>query len=510
MKRIGTTTAIVLLAVLIQLRSYGQQTPAIPPAQEQEQEKEKELPPIRAQCQAAEKEFVKGQNLEIKCDFLLRRDVKLDSEDLTKINDNNFTTVEFSVSEIVSIPNQKDYGIVTVTQTLKPHPELKYGKYFVKPSAGYSYPETKWLERDGRKTLETKIVHKKVNLPAVVFEKVPLLARIDGGEGFQDVVNIGEHIQYTLHIFYEKGAVVFLNDLTPVELDRKYGLRDATRFDNPDLKPFVVINRDDPAKKTEINRRYHAELVYEYRLALYEVSLVKMFEIPSVSVYYTARGDEQVRKLATSPIKIRTNSVLNQDSDFRPLKNIQKSDPDKLRRYGWLPLRVAYAAAALAGLIILYGLLLLLARCVRKIYRTGLLAALTEMKRSATAHINELVFVARFRAQKALIGLIAKPNQDNLQTFIVKLRLYLGVVANIKPNLALSLTVSEFNRKLNVLPAKQSMLSAELGHENLKNANALENAEYLLDEQIGPEDLNVLKQNFAELIRKYEEVGTWS
>jgi len=477
MRRVNSAMAAVLLLAALILPGLNGQQPAEPEAAKKE---EKEMPPLKVQCQAVGREFVKGQNVELRCVFLFKTDVNINFDDLKKISDKNFTLVGFSTTPPTPVPSQKDYSYSILTKVLRPDPELGYGKYPTRLSLGYQYHEVAWKEQDGKKVLQTKVMAKVENLPPIVFEKVSLFARVDGGEGFQDVVNIGEHILYTLHIFYEKNAVIVLNNMSLVELDKKYGVRDATQLDNPDLKPFVVINKDDLGKKRQIDRGYHAELVYEYRIALYEVSLVKMFEVPSINLYYAVRGVNKAIALSTPVTKIRTNSVLNQDSDFRPLKGILKSDPEKSRKLGFWPLRTAYALAALAGLITLIGFLLFLARYLKKIYRTGLRGSLAEVRKSFAIRFGGLRLVARLHTLRVLTMLEEEPNQENLKKFIKALRLYMAVLVRIDVKLALSLTVQEFGLRV--------------------DAEVLENAEYLLDEDITHDDVAILRSRFKELV----------
>lgn len=485
--------AILLLAVLILPGLNGQQAPTPAP---EEKKQEKELPPLKAQCQALEEDFVRGQNVELRCYFLFRNNVNINFDDLKKGLDENFALSKFSITQPTPVPLQKDYSYSVLTEVLRPNPNLKYGRYTLRLSLRYQYPESVWQEQEGKKILQTKVVSKIEKLPPVTFEKVPLFARVDGGEGFQDVVNIGEHIQYFLHIFYEKNAVVLLNDQAPVELDRKYSIRDATQLDNPNLKPFSVINKDDPGKREQIDRGLYIERIYKYKLVLYDVSLVKMFEIPPINLYYTVGGINKAKALSTPVIKIRTNSVLNQDSDFRPLKNMLKSDPDKSRKFGSWPIKIAYGLSGLAGLIIIAAFLTFIVRRIKAIYKKGLLESIFEVKKSFVVKIGRWKTVARIRATRALEKLKDEPSQENLKRFIKELRLYMAVVSKTDVRLALSLTAQEFHGKI--------------------NAEILENAEYLLDEDVTPEDVAILKLKFRELVLAkkgqeiWQEVGTWS
>lgn len=479
MKWIRTVTTVFWLTVLIHLGLNGQSVPE-PPAQKQGNE----LPPIKAQCKTTDRDFVKGQNTEIRCTILLKENVSLNLNDLKNIATKDFSVLELSTTSPVPVPGQKDYRIISVLEVLKPNLALKYGQYSFKLSLSYTYPEINWKENDGKKILETKVISKTENFPLIVFEKKPITARVDNGEGFQNVVNIGEHIKYSLHIFYEKDAVFLLNDQSPIELDKKYGIRDSTKLDNPDLKPFIVINKDDQHKKKEVHRGYHQELIYEYRLALYEISLVKTFEIPTIKIYYATRNENKATAIITPVIKIRTNSVLNQDSEFRPLKNIFESDPDKSLHRGLWPLRAAYTLAILAGLIVFYAFLAFTIRRIKKIYKTGLRATIVEIKKSIIIKLNGLPYVALVKTRKALDKFKAKPNKKNLKIFITCLRLYFGALVKIPPNLALSYTAAEFCAK------------------KINNTETLEIAEYLLDEDVTEQDLKILETKFKESDKK--------
>lgn len=491
MRRINSAVAaILLLAALILPGLNGQQAQQ---TQEEAKKQEQELPPLKSQCHAVEEDFVKGQNVELRCVFLFRTNVVVNFDDLKKVPNKNFALVGLSTTPPTPVPGQKDYSYSTLSEILKPDHGLAYGKYTLKLSLGYQYPEVTWQEQEGKKILQTRVVVKTENLPPITFEKVPLFARVDGGEGFQDVVNIGEHINYTLRIFYEKGAAVLLNDQPLIELDKKYSIRDATPLDNPDLKPFMVINKDDPRKKRLIDRGYHIELSYAYQIVLYEVGLFKMFEIPPIKVYYISGGINKANLISTPVTKIRTNSVLNQDSDFRPLKNILKPDPEKSRKLGFWPIKTAYILSGLAGLIILVALVKFLIRRIKEIYRKGLLESIAEIKKSCIAKINRLKIVARWRATQSLEKLENNPNQENLKQFIKEIRSYMAVLTGLESRLALSQTTQEFGLKI--------------------NAETLENAEYLLDEDITVEDVAVLKLKFKELIsaqNNQKEEGTWS
>lgn len=467
------TTAVLLQAGLILSGLNGQQA--------QQQNQEQNLPPLKAQCQTVEENFVKGQNVEFRCVFLFRTNVIINFDDFKKISDKNFDLVGFYTTSPTPVPTQKDYSYSVLTEVLKPNPELKYGKYYLKFSLTYQYPEVSWQDNEDKKTLQTKIVTRILNLSPILFIKVPIFARVDGGEGFQDVVNIGEHLTYALHIFYEKNAVTLLNNQPLIDLDKKYGIRDATQLDNPDLKPFTVINKNDPQKRRLIDRGYHIELIYNYKLALYEVNLNKAFGIPAINVYYASGNMNKAELMTTQIIKIRTNSVLNSGSDFRPLKNILEPNQEKLRKFGFWPIRVAYFFSGLAGLVILAALLKFLTKKIKEVYHKGPLELLAEIKKSYAARINKLKIVTRFRAAKSLAKLRKKPNQENLKKFIKEIRLFMAAIIGLESKLALSHTAQEFSRKI--------------------NAEALENAEYLLDEKvIFSDDLKIIERKFKELL----------
>lgn len=460
----------VILAVLFPLGTNGQN-------------QEKKLPPLLAKCQAANKDFVKGQNVEVKCDFFFKNGVNLNLEDLKKINDRDFTVIEFSATDPVPAPNQKDYNIISATEILKPDIDLKYGKYSIGLSLEYDYPEIAWQsgENNKGKNLTLRVANKVENFPPIIFEKVPLIARLDGGEGFKDVVNIGEHIQYTLRVFYEKGAVILLNNLNAIELDKKYGVKDATRLENPILRPFAVVNKDDSKKIEERDQGDYKEIVCRYVLALYEVSLTKMFEIPPMHIYYIGKGKSEITKLSMPAIRVRTNSVLNRDSNFRPMKEMRKPNLEKLKQRGLRPLWTAYIATFAAGLIILCSILAFIARHIKKIYNAGLRASLCAIRKSLSAKINRLPFVAKTKTINTLAELKIRPSQENLKAFIRKLRLYMGIKAKINENFALSRTMEEF---------------CLLGID----PETLGNAEYLLDEEIERSDVEVLQKNLKKLI----------
>lgn len=461
MKRISMVSAILWLTVLIPIGSSGQQAPESPA-----QKQENKLPPLKAQCQAEDQDFVKGQNLEIRCVFLIKENVTLNLDDLKQITTDRFEVVGLSSTKPVPMPNQKDYNAMFVTEVLKPNPELEYGRYALKLELNYSYPEVKWQEVEGKQILITRVKRTVEKIPEIIFEKKPLIARIETGDGFQNVINIGEHIQYTLRIFSEKDAVVLLNNLSPIELEQKFGIKNATPLNEPDFNPFVLINKDDPLKKKETNRGFHQELSYEYRLALYEVSLVKTFDIPPINLYYFVFGGNKLVQLTTQTTKVRTNSVLNRDGDLRPLKGILEPDPDKLLQRGVRPLRVAYAMAILAGLIILYAVLAFAGKHIKKVRQLGLYASLVGVKNSIAIRFDKIPLVAKIKTQRALEKLCAEPNQKNLKIFINQLRIYFGTLVKMPKNLALSHTAAEFRA------------------DKIKNVEVLETAELLLDEEV--------------------------
>ena len=473
MKRISMAIAVLGLAALIHLESFGQQT-------------QEQLPPLKADCQAADNDFVKGQNLEIRCTFLIKENVTLDIEGLRQAANENFSVIELSSTKPVPIPNDKDYNAVFSTQVFRPNTtELEYGRYGINLELSYSYPEVRWEQTQTGQRLITEVKNGVEKIPEIIFEKKPLIARIEDGEGFQNVVNIGEHILYALRIFYEKDATTLLNGLSPVELEQKYGIKDATRLDNPDFNPFVVINRNEPLRK-EIDRGLHMELVYEYHLALYEVSSVKTFNIPRVNLYYLAANMDGPVHLATQNTVIRTNSVLNRDSDFRPLKNILKPAPDKLELYGNWPLRTAYAATVIAGLIILHAFLVFLIGRFRKTRHLGLYATLLESKARVTNVLNSFTLVAWFKTKLALEKLASNPSQANLKRFINQLRLYFGTLIKIPGYSALSFTAEEFRL-------------TEFRTRKVIGIEILDYAEELLDEEMASGDLYKLSEMFKKL-----------
>src|SRR3989344_9522507 len=101
MNKISAAIAVIWLAALIPLGlSSGQQAPD-PPAQEKQEKQEKESPPLVAQCQTTNKNFVKGQNVEINCVFLFKENVNLDLNSFKKITVKNFSVIEFSATDPV-------------------------------------------------------------------------------------------------------------------------------------------------------------------------------------------------------------------------------------------------------------------------------------------------------------------------------------------------------------------------------------------------------------------------
>ena len=487
MKKINAALAVILLAALIFPGLNGQQ---------EQVEAQTEKPPIKSECRVVSNVFVKGQNIEIGCILMFRVGTNFNADELKNITNKDFTVTELFITDPAPVPDDKDYNFVMITQVLRPTAELKYGRYRIGLSLNFRYPEVAWQGEGDKKALVTTVISKVERFAPIEVEKTTIFAMVNNGDGFHDVVNIGEHVNYALHIFYETGAVTLLNDLASSELDKKYGVTDATKLDNPDLKPFVVINKDDANKKIALDRGLHKELIYNYRLALYDVSQTMLFEIPQLNIYYIEQGKNEVAKLITTPIKIRTNSVLNEDSDFRPPKNILKSDIETFLRFGVWPIRVAYTTLALAGLIILYVLLMFFVRHIGKIYKAGLRESLAQLNKSVTARIYRLTYVARILAGKAFKRFEAEPTQYNLKLFINQLRLYMGARAKIPKNLALSFAVEEF---------------AKIGI----SSDALAAAESFLDEKITPEDTATLKLALKNLIategfKNKPEEGTWS
>lgn len=485
------TALFCLLAVLIH-SLHGQETEKTSP------------PPLVVETSILESQFVEGRNAEIRFWIKIRNDVDFELDGLKNLN-SKFTIEEFNFTKPTPLPDSKDYNVIFGSITIKPNIGLDYGKYeigslYIK----YSFSETIWFHDENNNEKLKEIRHDKTYpVPQIILEKAPLTISFVTNNGFQNVVNISEHLELSLKIFKEKNIEV-LNYLPRQDLER-LKLGNATNLDKPDLKPFILIK----SEKTESEYEFYQEISHRYVLALYEVSLVKNFHIPEIHIFYKRQGDKvpKIEHLATPILTVKTNSVLTQNSNFRPLKDPLAPDEERRYRWGKLPYLTAKIMAGIAILLFfwsflknkcfakLWSLLRFLAIVINKIRNKELGIFVKEkgdkLKNSLTKFLepaNKLAIICRWKTYYALRTFQKTPTQSNLITLIKAMRFYLGTIARINILLAQSFTT----RELFVALSKRKPKLSEI--------NALELAESLLDEEdITLDETNKITEQFRLL-----------
>ncbi|PJE51447.1 MAG: hypothetical protein COV29_00465 [Candidatus Yanofskybacteria bacterium CG10_big_fil_rev_8_21_14_0_10_36_16] len=475
------TKLATILAVLFSFELHGQAP----------------LKPLVVETQVVNKDFLPGQNVEIKFGLSVRKDVNYDPSGLENVGD-NFSVQELVFTKPVPIGQEREYNATIATLILKPADTLSYGQYKLEGlEIKYDFPVSSFEKnKDGQEVLVTKKQTEKVAIPAVNLNKVPLVAFISYDESFQDVVNISEHTVLRLVILKEKGVQI-LNGIPPNEL-AKEGIKDASNLEGPNLKPFSLINFYNET----IDRGPYEELIYEYTLALYEVSLMKMFEIPKMNIFYRVTnesdGSSSIENFSTPVVKVRTNSVLMETSEFKPLKKILGGmEKDRYWLVSYLPILIAKVLGCLALVLALWGLSGPFVRLLSHVKKVGIANIIRSTKTKIALFVNSFYFVSMFNLKFKLSALEKNPDQAKLKDFIWELRCHIGNMAKLKQKeLAHSYTAQEMLKHL-----QQRYKATEIG--------VLEAAEYLQDEEITNQDVAVLKEELNKLNRAKKIRRSW-
>lgn len=329
--------------------------------------------------------------------------VKVELDSLTGIDLSPFIVEQITIDERKIFDNTKDFMVIQYLLSL-PN-DLKHGDYII---PAFSVPYFNKVDN----------THGAASSYPITVRKAPILveARLD-----KDVFDIGDRIKYKLTILNEKNVNVLFENLE--------------RFN---FEPFEVLD-------TSVHKETIGQLestVIEYSLAIYEIGTEKQqYEIPSIpvtyyiepdvehKVYRAEKGVLETKEFKMPPVPVLINSLLK-TVDI-PLEGVK--GPVVYAKYELC--RRSHSLIILGiGILVVIGVIEL-KRVSRKI--PAATKAPVDTSKNASERLSGLVSSYRSGERKY-------DDKEFVAGIDTDLRIFLGTLAGVTREMALSLTTSQF------------------------------------------------------------------